>query len=252
MSSQVEVASFNEKGLSSVKQHLDELREGKPGLCLQDMLHDRNLITTPYPGIGVEQRVFLSRRDAADYFHECFLGIPSNELRRDAGLWTWLAIFYFDQVCPLNDGERKVRNDYTYIFMPDRSMYFYRHLLFIAWYVRHVAPRFNRLFLDTSVSSLDKLTEEVMKRLFLTRIPCIFEVLDRLYWDAERGRSRRGIISPGKVSPGDLIHRLPTRIRQLEKTYDLQILSADQLLELLGDEFKQYLPKQLEFHALQT
>ena len=31
--------------------------------------------------------------------------------------------------------------------------------------------------------------------------------------------------------------RFPTRIRQLEKTYDLMSLDADQLLELLGEEF---------------
>jgi hypothetical protein len=33
------------------------------------------------------------------------------------------------------------------------------------------------------------------------------------------------------------MHRFPIRIRQLEKTYDLVSLTADQLIELLGDEF---------------
>lgn len=36
------------------------------------------------------------------------------------------------------------------------------------------------------------------------------------------------------------MHRLPTRIKQLEMTYDLVDLTADQLLNLLGDEFKQW------------
>jgi hypothetical protein len=43
-----------------------------------------------------------------------------------------------------------------------------------------------------------------------------------------------------KASPSldrGLVHRLPIRIQQLEKTYDLQSVSAEQLLELLGDEF---------------
>lgn len=246
----IQVRSFKPEGLQRVKQHLDELREGKQGLGLEEMLRDSSLVTTPYTGVFVEQRAFHRRREAADYFHECFADIPSNTLRHDAGFWTWLTIFYFDQVCPTVDGERKVRNDYTYIFMPGRALYFYRHLLFISWYVRFVAPAYNRLFLEKSVNSLDKLTEDVMKRLYLTRIPCIFEVLDRLYWDRERGRPRRGVMTPGKVVPGDLIHRLPIRIRQLEKTYDLQILSADQLIELLGDEFKHHLTKQLELPEL--
>ena len=70
----------------------------------------------------------------------------------------------------------------------------------------------------------------------MTRIPCIFEVYDRLYWDDGRNRPRIGI-SGSKPTPGNLSHRLPTRIRQLEKTFDLMSLNADQLLELLGDEF---------------
>jgi hypothetical protein len=71
----------------------------------------------------------------------------------------------------------------------------------------------------------------------MTRIPCFFEVLDRLYWDEKRGRARPGVTHFGKVTAGNLAHRLPIRIRQLEKTYDLHSLTADQLLLLLGEEF---------------
>ena len=75
-----------------------------------------------------------------------------------------------------------------------------------------------------------------MKRLFVTRLPCAFEVLDRLYWDEHKNRPRKGATS-AKPSPGNLAHRFPMRIRQLEKTFDLMSLNADQLLELLGEEF---------------
>jgi hypothetical protein len=97
---------------------------------------------------------------------------------------------------------------------------------------------FDRLYLNNSVSSLDKVTAEVMQRLYLTRIPCVFEVLDRLYWDDSRGKARPGIVDYRSVKPGDLVHRFPLRIRQLEMTYDLMSLTADQLIELLGDEFQ--------------
>lgn len=166
--------------------------------------------------------------------------MATEELRTDAGLWTWLSLFYFDQVCPEIDGSKAVRNDYTYIFMPDQSRCFYRHLLFVAWYAKHVSPVHNRLFLDTSLHQLDKFTQDILKRLYMTRIDCIFEVLDRLYWDRDSNRPRKGVNNPRKVVAGDLMHRFPTRIRQLEKTYDLLSLSADQLINLMGDEFAQY------------
>jgi hypothetical protein len=40
-----------------------------------------------------------------------------------------------------------------------------------------------------------------------------------------------------RITAGNLTHRLPQRILQLEKNYDLVDLSADQLIELLGEEF---------------
>ncbi|MFH1923831.1 MAG: hypothetical protein ABIP48_28565, partial [Planctomycetota bacterium] len=164
--------------------------------------------------------------------------LPEHEVAENAGLWTWLTLLFFDDVCPAQKGHRTVKNDYCYVFEPKNARHFYRHLLFIAWKVQSIAPNHSRLFLNNSVASLDKITTEVMKRLYLTRIPCIFEVLDRLYWDEETGKARRGIVTPSRVKPGDLMHRLPIRIRQLEKTYDLVSLSADQMLELLGEEFQ--------------
>jgi hypothetical protein len=156
----------------------------------------------------------------------------------DSGLWTWLTLFYFDEVCPVQNGRRSVKNDYAYIYEPDNSRHFYRHRLYLAWYVITLAPTHNRLFLTVPLRSLDKYSEEVFKRLFLTRIPAIFEVLDTLYWDERRGRARPGLVSPRSIKPGDIVHRLPATVRQLEKTYDLISLNAEQLLDLLGPEFQ--------------
>jgi hypothetical protein len=108
--------------------------------------------------------------------------------------------------------------------------------LFISWQVLRIAPTYNRLLLQTPVSSLDAITDQVMKRLYLTRIPCIFEVLHKLYWDTDRQGPRKGITS-NKTRQGDLRHRFPIRIQQLEKTFDLQTVSATQLIALLGGEF---------------
>ncbi|TWU23244.1 hypothetical protein Pla52o_27800 [Novipirellula galeiformis] len=230
---------FNKAGVEAFRRFLEACRENPKEPVPVDLLesHEHTVLTSKQ--IVVEPREFSSRRQAADYFQDLLSPIPPDAVRKDAGIWTWLSLFYFDQICPTGNGNRKVRNDYTYIYMPDESRYFYRHLLFIAWQVKQVAPECNRLFLDSSLVTLDKLTTEVFKRLYLTRIPCLFELLDRLYWDCSNNRPAKGIVSPHKISAGDLVHRFPTRIRQLEKTYDLQSLDADQLLEILGDEFRQ-------------
>ena len=75
-----------------------------------------------------------------------------------------------------------------------------------------------------------------MKKLYLLRIPCIFEVLDRIYWDNITNKSRKNIADM-TIRKGNLTHRFPCIIQQLEKTYDLQSLDADKFIDLLGDEF---------------
>lgn len=235
----MQLRKFNNAGIDAFQRFLAAYRENPREAVPVTLLESEDHSLLVPNKIEVEAREFSSRRDAANYFHEVLAPLSPDTIRKDAGMWTWLSLFYFDQVCPASNGSRKVRNDYTYIYMPDESRYFYRHLLFIAWQVKQLAPKHNRLFLDSSLVTLDKMTTEVFKKLFLTRIPCLFELLDRLYWDCANNRPAKGVVSPHKVSAGDLVHRLPTRIRQLEKTYDLHSLEANQLLEILGDEFQQ-------------
>ncbi len=230
---------FNESGIEEFRRFLTTCRERPDTALPNNLLEDPAYSQAISPAIEVERRQFKTKGDAARYFQEILAPLDDQEVSRNSGLWTWLSLLLFDEVCPRKSGKRAVRNDYSYIYEPNNMRHFYRHLLFIAWKVLQVAPTHNRLFLSGSLAKLDKATSETMKRLYVTRIPCVFEVLDRLYWDTSRQRIRSGVVSV-HVSAGDLIHRFPVRIRQLEMTYDLQSLSADQLIDLLGDEFRQH------------
>lgn len=227
---------FNQDGIRAFSQWLSDCRL-TPTLSLPlHLLEDVEKTETVAPTRFVEWRRFSSKGDAARYLQP--IVAPLVQPGQNAGLWTWLSLFFFDEVCPTRNGHRVVRNDYHYVFEPQNTRHYYRHLLFVSWHILQVAPVHNRLFLSGPVSTLDHVTQEVAKRLYLTRIPCIFEVLDRLYWDAVRERPRVGIVGSVPAKPGDLTSRLPTRLRQLEKTYDLMSINADTLIELLGDEFQ--------------
>ena len=234
------IRRFNAAGIAAFRALLAATRDNPRATFPRDSVEDDALTETIPALITIEPKRFPTRREAAEYLTNCLAPLPPDEVAHDAGLWSWLSLYYFDEVCPARYGQRKVKNDYTYIFEPRNPRHFYRHLLFIAWYAHGVARPHDRLYMNVPLASLDKVTDEVMKRLYLTRIPCIFDVLDRIYWDASRGKARSGIASYSGVRPGDLTHRFPIRIRQLEKTYDLQSLTADQLIELLGEEFQQH------------
>lgn len=232
------VRQFRTQGIKAFQAFLAQCRTAPTTPVPRHLLEDETLTELIEPTIEVEQKQLVTRGDAAKYLNQLLAPLPEHEVSKNAGLWTWLTLFFDDAVCPERGGIRSVKNDYYYVFEPNNSRHFYRHLLFISWRVLQLAPDHNRLFLNNPVSRLDGVTTEVMKRLYLTRIPCIFEVLDRLYWDQGRGGARPGMVDSQRVRPGNLVHRLPIRIRQLEKTYDLYSLDADQLIELLGSEFR--------------
>lgn len=229
---------FNAAGIEVFRRFLAECRKAPDTAVPFELLTEPALTEEIAPRITVEPRDFSIKRDAAEYLRHVLSPLSDDAVSRNAGLWAWLTLYYFNELCPANDNRRSVKNDYRYIYEPNNPRHFYRHVLFISWEVLRLAPFHNRLFLNSSIARLDKVTEEVMKRLFLTRLPCVFEVLDRLYWDTVGSRVRPNIVDPRKARPGDLRYRFPVRIRQLEMTYDLQSLSADQLIELLGEEFQ--------------
>lgn len=233
---------FNEAGIIAFRDELAQLRanpERDPNLQL---LEHRDFTEVVTPEVQVVDEYFQTKAEAARYLSAILRKLPTSAVERDAGLWTWLSLFFFESVCKRNHGKLCVKNDYYYIFAVGNVRHFYRHLLFISWHMLRLSPNFNRLFLSSPLATLPKVISEVAMRLYITRIPAIFEVLDRLYWDETRNRHKAGI-TDAKVRAGDLTHRFPVRIRQLEKTYDLMSLTADQLLELLGDEFAFARPK---------
>jgi hypothetical protein len=235
---------FNREGISAFQDWLDRCRSENDWTVPVELLDHQKLTEVVVPEIQIVENQFDTKGEAARYLDTILKPLKAIDVAKDAGLWTWLTLLYLDSVCPERNGKRVVRNDYHYVFEPNNVRHFYRHLLYVSWRALQLAPADNRLILRSPLNTLDAVTKEIMKRLYLTRITCIFEVLDRLYWDEKRRRPRRGITG-SKERSGDLSHRFPLRIRQLEKTYDLMSLSADQLIELLGDEFSFARPKSL-------
>lgn len=232
------IREFNAAGITLFREYLVSCRNDPTLPPPSQILEDDRYTVQLVPTREVDFRRLTTKADAATYLKAALADFDDSLLAKNTGLWSWLSLHFFDSVCPLKANKRVVRNDYHYIFEPKNSRHYYRHLLFISWRVLQVSKSHNRLILNSPLATLDKVTAEIMKRLFLTRIPCIFEVLDELYWDKQRGKPRTGIVDFRKVKPGNLNHRFPMHIRQLEKTYDLYSLSAANLIELLGPEFR--------------
>ena len=237
---------LNEAGIDRFRNLLDVLRQ-TPEMDIshwRSVLEDPKLTEFHEEDADMPELKFTKRWEFTDMFRERLGHCDSQIFQNDAGMWAWLSMFYFDSVCPKNAcGTRKVLKDYSYL--PDirgRNQVF--HLLYSAWRIGDLAAKYQsekyaRIWLDESINSIGLFTAETMKRLSLTRLPCFFELIYRLYWNEQMDCLRPGILKTRKddVRCGDLTHRLPSVLNQLAVNYDLQNLTAEQLIPLLGPEF---------------
>ncbi len=231
---------FNDAGIAEFVRRIEVLRAGGVAAIDDDFVADGNLTQPILPEVNIERPVLKTKRDAGAYLSERTRAARATHGEDDRGLWTWLSAWHWNAVCPIReDGRRKVLAPYNYIFGHLFEKRKSQHLLAVAVRLFEEAPR-SRLLLDTPTHSLTALVEQVSTRLQMTRIRGFFDLLDLLYFDPVSGRAKPGVVDASGARPGDLRHRLPARIRQLEVTHDLTNLTAEQLLNLLGEEFRQW------------
>ena len=229
---------FNTSGIERFRKELERCKKN-PFATMDIQLLEDDVFTEIVPGTAtVEQKHFKTKGDAGNYLHPLLAStsLTPDNISTNTGLWSWLSLFFFDSVCPQNQQGRRRVNDAHYYIYDHRWNYYYRHLLFVSWKVRDIANGQHRLISSTKINEIDRVTRLIMNKLFVIRIPCIFEVLDRIYWNDATQQARKNI-TDSEIREGDLASRLPQVIRQLEKTYDLQSLNADQFMNLLGNEF---------------
>jgi hypothetical protein len=233
------IRRFNEAGIAEFVRRIQSLRMGEKVEIDDAFVTDPSLTEIIRPEVEVERPSFKTKRAAGVYLSEKTRDARGVFGDSDTGLWTWLSAWHWDAVCPIReDGKRRVLNPLYYVFGYGFTKRKRQHLLGVATEMAERYPTCHVL-LDGPVYSLTSAVHEVMTRLSLTRLRSIPDLLDRLYWNDKQKAVKRGVVDK-KAKPGDLRNRLPLRIQQLELTYDLTDLTADQLLALLGDEFQQW------------
>ena len=162
----------------------------------------------------------------------------SNVQRKDIlsnpGLWSWLALLWFNYLCPYeSDGSRKVLENAKYICSSDYTDY-YRHLVAAAYDLYSLHGEKSRLFLSTPLNIHSDFVEQYASRQERITNKALIEVLDRLYWDTEQNRPKRGAQSRSR--PGNF-RRLQSFISQIDLTYDTHPMSAEEFMALLPAEY---------------
>lgn len=228
------VRALNTAGIEKFREFLRLIRRGEASPVVPGFAFDDSLSVPLGAAVRIEPKRFKSKLELAAYLFEALQPINRPDLDEDKGLWSWLALYYFDQLAPVQrDGLRIPREDYHYI--PDlRGWYAQRHLAQNPYKLYRLHGNKARLFLYPPVHQHGAVAYQVVWRNDLITNRGLIEAMDRLYFDERRYRPKRGAGS--NETPGS-IRRLITVVQQLDFNYDLQGMAADEILELLPAEF---------------
>ena len=227
---------FNETGIN----RFDMFRQVSPSDLgeLSEIVRDPAASDLVSGNIDVQPLEFPNRFKVGEYFNQLFQGTTILGLERDKGIWTWLAAFYFDQLCPpgTNPGERA-----RWVPAVGDFRKYYRHLL-AGPYQIYRAHRDNPwrvlALLAGAPHRPGEIAEQLVSRQELITNKTVMEVATAMYIDPGTSLPKPGAGSKVNGAP----RRYAEVLNQLDLIWDLYTLESSQLLDLLPEEFDRFKP----------
>ena len=232
------VRILTEVGIRRFREYLAGLREGATGNPPRELLDDRWSSAKFDVDVEIEEQEFASGLNAAKYLYETLGIVAHSRVDQNVGLWSWLSLRYFDQLCPVRaNGSRRPGQDYRFILEPE-FRYYYRHLLFGAYTVFKLHGAIAPLLFYGPPGEMNKFRLELACRQGFITNRGIIEAANLLYYDAPKGQAKRGAAATTR-KPGTLFRFIDV-VHQLDLTYDLHSMTGEQVLDLLPKEFDEW------------
>jgi hypothetical protein len=232
---------FNDEGINRFSQFLDGL-SADPNLALPtDLLTDATCVVPVSPGPEIHAQHFANRLEAARYLDGVLSSVTGCDVERDVGLWAWLSLFYFDQLCPPDGrGRRKPMERARWLPVFDDHRRWYRHLLaggYLVYRAHRAYPEAAMVLLHTPFPVIGHFWYQLTSRKEQVTNRAIMEAATELYVQQDRIRPKRG--AQTQNTPGS-VFRFVAILNQLDPVWDLYAMNKEQILHLLPDEFDRF------------
>lgn len=231
------VRTLNAEGLLRFTKYLEDLRATPAMPPPIELLNDGHYSEPFFPQVHIEHRSFSSAFELGQYLVDVFKSCEDRLISRNHGLWSWLALLYFDQLCkPDAAGNRNPLENAVYVLEKQFSFRrYYRHSIRTPWMAVREHGEYAKVLLVTSGrGTRTDINEQLGAYQDLFGNPTIIAVAYAMYFDSASQKPRRGA---GGKGPGSA-RRLAAVARQLELTYDLRSCQPAALLDLLPKEFE--------------
>jgi hypothetical protein len=236
----MKVRRLNAMGIEQFERYLDSLTEEVPLALPVTALTSPQMSEPLGIDVEVDQRSFRSRLDLGTYLFDRLANSGLSDIDADCGLWGWLALFYFESICPADRaGRRNPGKRSRWILDPHNFQRYYRHILAGPYRIVCAYPHQIEIAMCILCGVPDKpgdLVEQISSRQELVTNRAIVGAATTLYFDSAAGVLKRGAGGKGPGSP----RRLADVLQQFDVTYDLYTLDAEALLQLLPKEFERF------------
>lgn len=241
MSVALSLRRFTDYGLIEVERLLTTSSDSS-GIALTALLTRDDLTELISEPTDVTPQDFKNRWECGKFFHN-LIEQKRSEIHRDPetdrGLWTWLAVAWFNYLKKPDAKDGAGWQTERWILGLRWSRY-YKHLLAGPWIVfrKHSdSPDFCKVLLLPEITKPGHdISEHFLCKYELVNSPGFVAVLNDLYLSADGTGYKKGMQGNGKGT----VKRLRLFTGQLELTYDLMSLTRERILELLPSEFDRF------------
>jgi hypothetical protein len=227
---------LNQEGRGRWRQWIEDLRRD-PSLAVPVDLLDsaETSLSAPTP-VALPAGPFGTKFEMARQLLPAIIALETSRIPEGLwpGVWDWMALNFFDEICPAVSGARRARAVERYCYAGDyRKNHRHRVLGPIAFYrVGHEAAQ---LFLSSEPEKLSDQEEQIGSRQEIAASSALLQAMALLYWKSSENRPLRGW-APNSAKPGSL-RRFVALVGQLSRTYDLQATQPEAIIKLLPKEF---------------
>lgn len=231
---------LNEAGVQKFLEYVDGgALDAPPVHLLDDPETSEELLVAIIP----DRKDFKDRHEFGFYLNDLLKDLDPRAISWDAGLWSALALVWFDLICPplSGGGPRKVRESHYYVFEKGYKTY-YRHLVRSPWQCVRDHGDNARFMLVGSKQEVHPLAvhgeilESIGGRQRLLGSRPIVKAANAIYLDKSTGRPRTGVAGSG---PGSA-RRFGKIVRQLDLTFDPEVMTVEQFIDILPKEFARW------------
>jgi hypothetical protein len=234
------IKRLNQSGLERLAEFLDSLTGEVPLPIPFSILEDPTNTENLPRAIDISVRKFANRLEAAEYLYSLLGDSEIAEVDRDKGLWAWLSLFFFDQLCPADkSGKRNPKDRARLIPATSDFRKYYRHLLagpYGIFRAHRDDPDRALALLSGPLSKPGEIAEQISARQELVTNRAVVELATTLYIDRATRLPRRGAAGKG---PGSA-RRLADILQQFDVTWNLYTMETADLMRMMPAEFNKF------------